>query len=109
MKPTPERATLPVDPDAALNLHAAHELVLRAWPGPSPPAAVAAAYFEHAATLYDQVARTDPSHHHEALFWANDQRQEAEHLRQQAATTSISRQPIPESAANAYQEKKEQS
>jgi hypothetical protein len=109
MQPAPERATLPLDPDAALNLHAAHELVVRAWPGPTPPAAVAVAYFEHAATLYDQVARTDPGHHHEALFWANDQRQEAEHLRQQAATAYTGCEPIPGSAGNAYQEKKEQS
>jgi hypothetical protein len=109
MQPASERATLPFDPDAALNLHAAHELVVRAWPGPTPPAAVAVAYFEHAATLYDQVARTDPGHHHEALFWANDQRQEAERLRQQAGTPCTSGELIPESAANAYQEKKEQS
>jgi hypothetical protein len=109
MKPAPEHATLPLDQDAVLSLQAAHELVVRAWPGPSPSVAVAVAYLEHAATLYDQVARTDADHHHEALFWANEQRQEAERLRQQAATSSTGGEPIPGSATSAYQEKKQQS
>jgi hypothetical protein len=109
MEPAHQHATPSVDLDAALSLQAAHELVVRAWPGPAPPVAVAVAYFEHAATLYDQVVRTDPNHYHEALFWANEQRQKAKQLRQQAATLSASGEPILGSATGAYQEKKQQS
>jgi hypothetical protein len=109
MEPARERATPLLDQDTVLSLQAAHGLVIRAWPGPTPRVAVAVAYFEHAAALYDQVARTDPDHHHEALFWANEQRKEAEHLRQQAAALSAGGEPIPESGTGAYQEKKQQS
>jgi hypothetical protein len=109
MKPEPERAMLSLDPNAALSLHVAHELVARAWPGRTPPVTVAVAYLEHAATLYDQVARTDADHHHEALFWASEQRQEAQRLCQQATTSSTGGEPIPGSATSAYQEKKQQS
>lgn len=93
-----------VGSDAAATLQAAHEVVARAWPGHEPPMSVEVAYHVQAAALYDHVARIDPRHHHEALFWANDHRQEAERLRQQANTSSTRDHVIPEPSPSAVQE-----
>jgi hypothetical protein len=58
-------------------LRAAHELLARQWPGDNANPAAWMAYHQHAADLYDQVARTDPDHQHEARYWAQQQRSAA--------------------------------
>jgi hypothetical protein len=59
-------------------LRQAHELLTPQWPGQNASVAAQVAYHEGAARLYEHVARVDPDHHHEALFWANEERHAAE-------------------------------
>ncbi|HEX5117119.1 MAG TPA: AMED_5909 family protein [Pseudonocardiaceae bacterium] len=69
------------DKESALGqvtLRQAHELLTLHWPGLNASVAARAAYHERAASLYEHVARVDPDHHHEALFWANEERHAAE-------------------------------
>lgn len=59
-------------------LQDAHEQVAREWPGRHSSAETFRAYHELAARLYDQVAEIDPAHHHEALYWAQQERETAQ-------------------------------
>lgn len=58
-------------------LQEAHEQVAREWPGRHASAEVLGAYYQRAARLYEQVVESDPDHHHEALFWAQQERETA--------------------------------
>lgn len=59
-------------------LQDAHEQVAREWPGRHAATETFRAYHTRAASLYEQVAVTDPDHHHEALHWAQQQREIAQ-------------------------------
>lgn len=69
--------------DTVRTLAAAHELLHREWPGDHCPASITLAYHRTAAALFAQVATTDPDHHHEALFHAQQERADIEALQQQ--------------------------
>lgn len=71
-------------------LGAAHELLTRQWPGDNASPAAWTAYHQHAADLYDQIARTDPDHQHEARYWAQQERSAAH-----ASTTDHPTVPAP--------------
>jgi hypothetical protein len=59
---------------SARTLREAHEFLHRQWPGePTLPALLA--YHEQAAALYRQIAELDVGHQHEALFWAQQERE----------------------------------
>jgi hypothetical protein len=73
---------------SARTLRAAQELLSREWPGNSPSASVALAYHRRAAALYAHVAETDPDHHHEALFWAQQERAAVLELQQSTSAGS---------------------
>lgn len=68
--------------DTVRTLRAAHELLHREWPGDRCPVSVTLAYHQRAAALFAQVATTDPDHHHEALFHAQQERAEIKALQQ---------------------------
>jgi hypothetical protein len=70
--------------ETARTLTAAHELLHREWPGDRCQVSVTLAYHRRAAALFAQVATTDPDHHHEALFYAQQERAELKALQQQA-------------------------
>ncbi|HEX5114070.1 MAG TPA: AMED_5909 family protein [Pseudonocardiaceae bacterium] len=76
----------PARPAPVITLQAAHELLHREWPGDRPPVSQALAYHSRAAALYAHVAETDPDHHHEALFWAQQERTEVTELQQSGPT-----------------------
>lgn len=59
-------------------LQDAHEAIARQWPGRHASATTFHAYHEWSARLYEQVSRTDTDHHHEALYWAQQERETAE-------------------------------
>ena len=59
-------------------LQDAHEQVAREWPGRHASAETFRAYHERAARLYEQVAQIDTHHHHEALYWAQQERETAQ-------------------------------
>jgi hypothetical protein len=59
-------------------LQDAHEQVAREWPGRQASAETFRAYYERAGRLYEQVAQIDSDHHHEALYWAQQERETAQ-------------------------------
>lgn len=63
-----------------LTLRAAREQLHREWPGRHATNAAWLAYHQRAAALYRTVAETDQAHHHEALYFAQYERAEAELL-----------------------------
>lgn len=62
-------------------LRQAQQALTPHWPGLNAPVAAHVAYHERAARLYQHVARVDPDHHHEALYLASYERDQAEQLR----------------------------
>lgn len=71
-------------------LQDAHEQVAREWPGRHASAETFRAYYELAARLYEQVAEIDPAHHHEALYWAQQERETAQGFAEQTAASADS-------------------
>jgi hypothetical protein len=69
---------------AEVTLRQAQESLSRRWPGRDASVAAQVAYHERAAALYEHVARVDPGHHHEALYWAGFEREQVEALRSAA-------------------------
>lgn len=67
-----------------VTLRQAHELLARKWPGVDAPVAAQLAHHERAMRLYEQVARVDADHHHEALYWAGYERELVRELRSTA-------------------------
>jgi hypothetical protein len=63
-----------------LTLRSAQELLRREWPGRDAPVSTWVAYQKRAAELYAQVARVDPGHQHEAMYWAGQAREALEAL-----------------------------
>lgn len=61
-------------------LRGAQEWLTRQWPGTCSTTAALRAYHQAAAELYRQIASTEPAHHHEALFWAQQERDAAQAL-----------------------------
>lgn len=58
-------------------LRQAQEHVRRQWPGNCASHAAWLAYHQQASDLYRRVAEIDPDHHHEALFWAQQEKEAA--------------------------------
>jgi hypothetical protein len=71
-------------------LRAAHELLHRAWPGRDASVAAWLAYHRHAAALYDHVAESDPDHRHEARYWAQQARSNADAFAEQTSVSDTS-------------------
>jgi hypothetical protein len=67
-----------------VTLRQAHELLAREWPGLDASVATQVAYRERAVRLYEHVARVDPDHHHEALYWAGYEHKQVQELRSAA-------------------------
>ena len=63
------------------SLRQAHEALTQSWPGLDAPIAAQVAYHDRAVRLYQHVARVDPDHHHEALYWVGYEREQVERLR----------------------------
>lgn len=61
-------------------LQEAHEVVRRDWPGRGASAEDWLAHHERAAAVYAHVADVDAGHHHEAVFWASQERQAVREL-----------------------------
>lgn len=81
-----------VDLDGVRTLRQVHEVLSQRWPGRNASAEAWLAHHEFAATLYTHVAKVDPDHHHEALFWAG-QEQEAARALAQTADSSVAAVP----------------
>ena len=60
-------------------MHAHRELV-RIRPNPNASLPTWLAYYQHSASVYEQVAQTDPTHDGEALYWAHRERTRAQNI-----------------------------
>ena len=70
----------------ARTLRAAHELVIRKWPGRDASDSVWLAYHQCAAAVFSAVAEIDQAHHNEALYWAQCERDAAQAVAEQVRT-----------------------
>ena len=75
---TSDETTKPV---MAQTLVEAHDALARIRPDWQAPLAQWLAYYQRSAALYAEVAEVDRGHHHESLYWADQQRQRAQEIK----------------------------
>jgi hypothetical protein len=62
-------------------LSEAHDVLSKLLPNPKSKPDVLRDYYLRSAAIYARVAETDRSHHHEALYWANREREKGEAIK----------------------------
>lgn len=64
-------------------LSEAHDVLSKLLPNPNPKSKpeVLKDYYLRSAAIYARVAETDRSHHHEAMYWANREREKGEAIK----------------------------
>jgi hypothetical protein len=62
-------------------LSEAHDVLSKLMPNPKAAPAVLRDYYLRSAAVYARVAETDRSHHHEAVYWANREREKGEAIK----------------------------
>ena len=67
-------------PGPLRTLMQAHEELVRIRPGGDASLAVWFAYYQRSVALYEQIAKIDPFHDLEALYWAQRERHRAEEI-----------------------------
>jgi hypothetical protein len=55
----------------------AHEELVRIRPCRNASLQIWLSYYQHSATVYEQIAKTDPGHEGEATYWAERERAHA--------------------------------
>lgn len=73
----------PTQPVMARTLVEAHEVLARGRPGRLAPLEAWLAYYQRSAALYAEVAEIDRGHHHESLYWADQQRERVKEIEAQ--------------------------
>lgn len=58
----------------------AHEELVRIRPSRRAALQVWLSYYQHSVAVYEQIAKTDPGHDGEALYWAERERVHARRL-----------------------------
>ena len=81
----------PTEPVMPRTLVEAQELLARGRPGRLAPLAEWHAYYQRSAALYAEVAEIDRVHHHESLYWADQQRVRLKKIEAQIATSEEQR------------------
>ena len=76
----------PTEPVMPRTLVEAHEVLARGRPGRQAPLAQWFAYYQRSAALYAEVAEIDRGHHHESLYWADQQRERLKEIEAQMPT-----------------------
>ena len=74
---TRDETTNPVMPQTLVE---AHEALARIRPSRQAPLAEWLAYYQRSAALYAEVAEIDRGHHHESLYWADHEREQAKEI-----------------------------
>ena len=69
-----------VAPDQPRTLMQAHEELVRIRPDRGASLAVWLDYYQRSVTVYEQIARIDPGHDGEALYWAEREQRRADHI-----------------------------
>ncbi|MGZ3141884.1 AMED_5909 family protein [Lentzea chajnantorensis] len=62
-------------------LSEAHDVLSKLMPNPKAAPAVLRDYYLRSAAVYARVAEIDRSHHHEAVYWANREREKGEAIK----------------------------
>lgn len=58
----------------------AHRELVRIRPSRNAPLPTWLSYYQHSASVYEQIAQTDPTHDGEALYWAQRERTRAQNI-----------------------------
>ena len=69
-----------VVPDQPRTLMQAHEELVRIRPDWGASLAVWLEYYQRSVALYEQIARIDPGHEGEALYWAERERRRVDRI-----------------------------
>jgi hypothetical protein len=69
-----------VAPDQPRTLMQAHEELVRIRPDRGASLAVWLDYYQRSVSLYKQIARIDPGHDGEALYWAEREQRRADRI-----------------------------
>jgi hypothetical protein len=86
------------EPGTPRTLMQAHAALVRIQPSRDAPLEQWCAYYQRSARLYSEIAEIDRGHHHEALYWAEREREKARKVAILIKTGSTSWDPYTESA-----------
>ncbi|MBM7857743.1 AMED_5909 family protein [Lentzea nigeriaca] len=64
----------------ARTLMEAHDVVSKLMPASNASPKVMRDFYRRSAAVYARIAEVDRAHHHEALYWANREREKAEEI-----------------------------
>jgi hypothetical protein len=67
-------------PGPPVTLMQAHEELVRVRPCRKAPLPVWLSYYQQSVAVYEQIAKTDPGHDGEALYWAQRERAHAREI-----------------------------
>ena len=67
----------------------AHEELVRIRPCRKASLSVWFAYYQHSAEVYEQIAKVDPGHDGEALYWAQRERVRARRIETRVTSTGF--------------------
>ena len=76
--------------DSPRTLTEVHEALALIRPARQAPLEQWLAYYQHSAAWYAEIAEIDRGHHHEALYWAEHERERAKEVKAQIATRQLS-------------------
>jgi hypothetical protein len=82
-----------------VTLGEAHEAMGRCRPAPGAPLDAWLAYHRRGRALYAEIADVDRFHHHEALYWAERERQSAVEIEARMAAARSA--PLPRGSGSA--------
>jgi len=86
------------EPGTPRTLMQAHAALVHIRPSRDAPLEQWCAYYQRSAMLYLEIAEVDRGHHHEALYWAEREREKARKVAILIKTGSSSWDPFTESA-----------
>jgi hypothetical protein len=73
-------------PQPPRTLTGAHNLLARIRPKSTASLEQWMAYYQRSSALYAEIAEIDRGHHHEALYWAERERESANEIKAQIST-----------------------
>jgi hypothetical protein len=73
-------------PQPLRTLTDAHNALAKIRPKSTAPLEQRLAYYQRSAALYAEIAEIDRGHHHEALYWAEYERERANEIKAQMST-----------------------
>jgi hypothetical protein len=74
------------NPQSPRTLTAAHHALARIRPKSTASLERWLAYYQRSAALYAEIAEIDRGHHHEALYWAEHERERANEIKTQISS-----------------------